>query len=311
MSDLHRYLVHGLGISSPIALPILGAAEGPVDVEYRIGAGSSEIPPAQHTRSDESDEPWCFEHWTKDGLIVEFAGWAVFGVHRDHITLLSNNSEDDDLVAHLLLDHIIPRVVALRGDLMLHGAGAVGPSGRAHLFLGPSGTGKSTLATALAAAGWPLLDDDGIRVIEIDNLWSAVPGYAGVRLLPDSAKTVVPHLAAERPMARGHPKRRYEVDGTTLRMSDKPVPIAHIYVVERTQELTPSISPLGFADAITALSEHAFHLADEPSAITRLAFERASAVAGNVTIHTLRTPTGLHRIDQTIVALTRLDAGLN
>lgn len=43
--------------------------------------------------------------------------------------------------------------------------------------------GKSTLGTAMAVQGWPLLDDDGIRVITVDGRAHAVPGYAGVRLL--------------------------------------------------------------------------------------------------------------------------------
>ena len=57
----------------------------------------------------------------------------------------------------------------MRGDLMLHAAGAVGPSGRAHLVLGKTGAGKSTTVAGLVSAGWTLLDDDGIRIVETDD----------------------------------------------------------------------------------------------------------------------------------------------
>ena len=251
-----------------------------------------------------------FEHWTVDGVIIEFPGSATFSLGRDSVVLLRDDADDHDLVAHLLLDHVIPRLVSLRGDLMLHAAGVVGPSGKAHLFLGPSGTGKSTLVTALAVAGWPLLDDDGIRIIRRDDSWNAVPGYAGVRLLPDSAEAVVPHLVAERPMAKGHPKHRYAVDGTALHMAESPVPIGSILLVERADGDGPRSTPLRFSDGIAVLCEHAFHSADEPAELTRQAFDRAAAVAANVPLHRLRTPVGLNTMISTMSEISRLDTAL-
>jgi hypothetical protein len=113
-------------------------------------------------------------------------------------------------------------------------------------------------------------------------------------------------------MATGHPKHRYPVDGTTLRMADGPVPIGCIYVVERDRDHEQARSaPLGFAERITALTEHAFHLTEEPEALARQAFERAAAVAGDVPVRLLRTPTGLNTMIATIAELSRLDATLS
>lgn len=172
-----------------------------------------------------------------------------------------------------------------------------------------TGTGKSTLATALAAGGWPLLDDDGIRVLDGPEGPHAVPGYAGVRLLPDAAEAVLPGVVPGRPMAQGHVKRRFEVDGQRLRMADGPAPFAGLYVLERTDDDQPSMQRLGFGEAVGAVTEHGFHLADEPAAITRQAFERASALAAAVPVWWLRCPRGLDRLDRTVAFLAELDAG--
>ena len=213
VSDRRCYLVHGLVVSSSVVLPLPMIASRAADVTYRVGPAVTGPRASSFSRSDDPDDPWVVEHWHEGGLEVQFPGWATFGLSRDEIVLLSEETGDTDLVSHLLLDHVLPRVVALRGDLILHGAGAVGPSGRAHLLLGATGMGKSTLATALAAGGWPLLDDDAVRVVWGSQVPHAVPGYAGVRLLPDAAKAVVPDLAPGRPMAHGHEKIRFAVTG--------------------------------------------------------------------------------------------------
>lgn len=310
MSGPYRYTVHGLVVSSEVELPIpeFDAPIGPPDLAYRVALNSAPLPPPTHSRDDGTDAPWSLEQWIGDRLVVEFPGWATFELFTDGVNLLAEPCDDPDMVAHLLLDHIVPRVVSLRGDLMLHAAGAVGPSGRAHLFLGPTGAGKSTLATALAAGGWPLLDDDGIHVVEHAGVPYAQPGYAGVRLLPDSAAAVLTGVPAGRPMARGHDKRRFAVDGEHLTMNPGPAPIAAIYALQRTDDSTASLERIGLAAALTAIVGQTFHFADEPQAITRKAFEQASALAIAVPVWRLHNPSGLHRLGDTKALIAQLDA---
>ena len=51
-----------------------------------------------------------------------------------------------------------------RGRYYLHASAAVDTHGRAFVLAGNSGTGKSTLAFALAKSGWSILGDDGVIV---------------------------------------------------------------------------------------------------------------------------------------------------
>lgn len=305
----HHYQVHGLVLTSPVELPVPAIGPRAVDVVYRVAHQPGPRTEALHTRSDDPDDPWVVERWERHGLVVDFPGRATFGVRTDEVLLLAEQAGDADLVAHLLLDHVLPRVVALRGDLMLHAAGAVGPGGRAHLLLGPTGTGKSTLAAALGAHGWPLLDDDGIRVVDAEDGPRAVPGYAGVRLLPDAAEAVLAGVRSERPMQAGHPKHRYPVDGRPLTMAVGPTPIAAVYVMERAEVGQPAVEPLALGDAVGALTRHGFHIAGEPEDVTRQAFEHAAALAASVPVQRLSCPTGLDRIAATIALLGTLDAG--
>jgi len=247
-------------------------------------------------RQDAPDDPWAVELWLSDGRIdVEFTDVAAFEIDSRSVDLVLDDADDPDMLVHLLLDHVLPRVIALRGDLMLHAAGAVDPAGVGHVFLGGTGQGKSTLSVALAAMGWGLLDDDGIRVTKVDGVPHAVPGYSVARLLPDAIAGVLPTVEPGLPMAAGHPKRRVAVDGD-LGMAMSPAPVAHAYVLQRTESPTPSVVPLSLRDAVDAVVRHGFHLDHDHGAVLRRTFEQASGFAATVPVSTLHVPHGLHRL---------------
>lgn len=307
------YVAHGVTLRSEVALPIDEAASGPTfDVRCRVDPKPHEPTHVRHRRPDDPDDPedpFVMELWTDAGLAVEFPGSATFAVAEDEIVVILDETDDPDLLAHLLLDHVLPRVIDLRGDLMLHASAAVGPGGRAQVFVGPAGAGKSTLAVALGVAGWDLVNDDGVRVTQASPqaAWCAVPGYADVRLLPDAARHVVPTLASAGPMAKGSDKHRYPVDGSVLHMAESPAPIAAINVLVRAEVAEPHVETLGLAEAVTVIAEHAFHLAPEPELITRQAFEKASALAGSVAVRRLVIPDDLEHLGQVAAFLSALE----
>lgn len=92
-------------------------------------------------------------------------------------------------------------------------------------------------------------------------------------------------------------------------MADGPAPIAGVCVLALRDDDQPSVQCLGFGAAVGAVTEHGFHLADELAAITRQAFEHASALAAAVPVWALRCPRGLDRLDRTVAFLAELDAG--
>ena len=123
------------------------------------------------------------------GYTIDFGGTARFEISADgdHVCCRPAAGTSDAALRHLLLDHVLPRVLCLRGLLVLHASTLRAPDGRAVAFLGASGAGKSTLAASLVAAGWRLLADDALVIEASEGRPTAVPTYPGLRLWPDSA----------------------------------------------------------------------------------------------------------------------------
>lgn len=120
----------------------------------------------------------------------------------------------------------LPPALLSQGALIAHSAAVVGRDGRAHVFLGHSGAGKSTVASL--AAGRPVLGDD-INLIRVGDL----------------AATVEPALLGQ---AR--------FDATRI---DKPAQLAGFYWLRQSPEVqVRALSPGELARALV----HTFLLSD-------------------------------------------------
>ena len=78
----------------------------------------------------------------------------------------------------------------------LHAAGVVAPSGAGVLIIGPSASGKSTLATTLASAGWQYLSDDSVLLYENGSRVSA-HALRRVFALTEASRSVASNLALQ------------------------------------------------------------------------------------------------------------------
>ena len=120
---------------------------------------------------------------TDDGLIVSCSVTGSYLLQPDPARVVVEPAPGilPWRLEHRLLSTIVPTLLADRGDLMLH-ASAVAVDGRAVLFCGPSGRGKSTLALVLSREGHPMLAEDGVAVAEGAAGPEAWPGARDVRM---------------------------------------------------------------------------------------------------------------------------------
>lgn len=131
---------------------------------------------------------WRRHRATEDRLVVEFVDVAVAAVDLGTGLVTFDRALGAESEEHLLLDHLLPLVLAHRGHVVLH-AGLVSRGDRGAVLVGSSGAGKSTLTAYAWRHGWTLGGDDGVVVVPAAPP-RVQPTYATVRLHPDGAGLV-------------------------------------------------------------------------------------------------------------------------
>lgn len=147
-----------------------------------------------------------------DHVVGMANGVMDFRVERgQQITYEPKQGADGRFLRTILGGELLAVVLRQRGLLAMH-ASAVQRDGRAFLFVGNSGWGKSTLASYLAQQGYTLLSDD-VSAIRTDAAPPCIlPGPAFSRLHADTAQLFVQDVEAL-PFAHGETQKRLVVHG--------------------------------------------------------------------------------------------------
>jgi hypothetical protein len=197
---------------------------------------------------------------------------------------------DEETVRHLLLDQVMPRVLGHQGRLVLH-ASAVCVEGRALAFVGETGMGKSTLAASFHLSGYPLLTDDGLVVKREGDCIEAMPGYSGLRLLPESVTALFKEPPPGKAMAAYSPKNRVALDQNYKIDS---VELAALFVLGKPDlgEETAAIkvSPLSQRDACMELVRNSFQLDVSNHNKVAALFSAATEAAKRLPVFSLSYP---------------------
>jgi len=192
----YRYAGHRL--ASALKLPELPGLPAGTDADFIVDVHPSTVIPAagtvewQHNFTDGRGAHAFRCLRVGDAYGFDFPCVAQAWVTADNRIALSRSFEASvESLRHVLLDQVLPRVIAQRGHLVMHGAAVHTSRGRTLLLIGDSGMGKSTLAAAFASAGAEVLSDDGVLLDFGGDGVRAVACYSGLRLWPDSLATVM------------------------------------------------------------------------------------------------------------------------
>lgn len=166
-----------------------------------------------------------------------------------------------ETLRHLLLDQVLPLVLAQQGACVVHASAVIGPNGAALAFAAASGFGKSTLASYLARQGCPLLTDDGVLLTEQDGQTLIMPGYPGARLWEDSLTALFDGQAALQPYADYTSKKRLALPFHDLPYGHYTAPLGRFYfLTEPRDDDVLQITPLPARSAFLELLTHTFQL---------------------------------------------------
>ena len=271
VAEQRHYRVCGLRVSSSIAFPELRAlpeseVELRPDMEFAMGNAVSppEAEQVVMTTEETDGTPWLTCSRTHEGYRLRFSGLADFAVDRSghQVSCVAPPQTPPETIRHLFLDHVIPPLLNLRGREALH-ASAIGIAAGACAFIGMSGQGKSTLASAFHVIGYPILCDDCLVLKDDPDAVLVEPAYPGLRLWDDSRAVFFGSQRSTLPVSHYNHKRRISTPGSDS-VCGESFPLRRIYSLLRNDAAqattNPVMEPLSIRDAFVELISYAFRL---------------------------------------------------
>lgn len=263
------YQLYGLVFDSNDALPgVRSAPDAKVDLKVRCFS-SSKVPP--------SFPPW-FMQWrfpggelwlsfakVDGGYLLRFNQMGDFFIDKrgKEIVCMPRPEISSDTIRHLLLNQVMPLVINLRGGEALHASAVLTPHGIV-AFSGPAGSGKSTVAGCLLKAGYPLMSDDCLALIEKSSKIHGMAAYPGLRLWGDSFKWLFGNGRPHRPVADYTDKQQVHITTKEHAIPAKFQRLKRLYAIADPSEIDAKkniiIEPLSPRESFIALVRCAFRL---------------------------------------------------
>jgi hypothetical protein len=191
------------------------AAVSDLELECRIGDIRAPATPVTHRGGD----AWELRRDAAGGEDIVFRGGAKFGTAVWHLrlapgfecgTLTEAPVMPDRLVradGYPLLEFIVTRLLGRRDGLLIHASTAI-VDGGAHVFVGHSGAGKSTMAAIAEAAGARIPTDDRTIITVADGAvmaWGTPWHGSLIRKSPEGAPLRGLYLLQQAPLDRLEP----------------------------------------------------------------------------------------------------------
>ncbi|MGC6328486.1 hypothetical protein [Rhizorhabdus sp. FW153] len=298
-----QYRLSGLTVRSDFELPMRTSRPSddlrPPDVLFELGEAPESLPHFSHRGPN----------WTANqrSFLLDLPGIGRF-LSEDGCRLMLRPAPGAflDDIAVFATGTAMAAILYQRGAMLLH-ASAVVHDGRAFLFCGASGSGKSTIAGALVQAGATFLADD---VCSIDQSAGRPPVVLTdgrcLRLYPDSIDQV-----GLRDGVGDRVRRRIDkfhvTPAATSHAVQEYAPLGGIYILSNsTAAAPPGVRPMPLLEAAQSLLHHTYRRR------LALAYGREGQVArdaarllSQVPVFHLRRPLDFDRLDESVAMIRR------
>ncbi len=289
------YQAFGLKITSCLPLPaFLESEAGPCDVTVRYGMVPEELPDAMQRGVRFQAAPGRLL------LVVDDVARYLVREGREVIIDRVPGASDDD-VRLFLQGSAFGALLQQRGLLALH-ASAVAVGEEAVAFMGVSGVGKSTLATALHQRGYPMLTDDVCAVtFGAGGAPFVVPGYPQLKLWGDALEKLDLD-AASLPRIRPSLEKRALPVHEAFRPT--PRPLRRLYVLERSNDPVITLTPVKGPDKLLAIQAYTYRLQFLGLPALKVAhFQQAGALAAACAVVRVSRPVQPYLLEELVARL--------
>jgi hypothetical protein len=293
-STLYHYAAYGITIRSDAPLPLppptaLGLLEleihsknGPIDSSIREQIRFEQDPSTAFDIGSLCDG-WNYVGWRGIGEILVSPNGRYLACYRD------DQSSFDSFNVYLLTQALSFALVK-SGLEPLH-ATAAAIDGKAAVFLGDCGFGKSTLAAAFLQAGYRLLTDDLLVLHKTHAAPLAYPGSPRIKLFPDLARKFLGDAVTGVPMNPHTHKLILPLKHSQV--CTHVLPVGAIYALAPPSDVRDNdvhIAPMNRRQAFLTILASAFNRAILDSTRLRRQFEMAQALANAWPVKKLSYP---------------------
>jgi hypothetical protein len=313
----HAYHVFGMTLVSDLAFPELQAAGASPDASWRLRVAAGEAPARALVPCGAEGLPGDLTvRLGVDGTChrIAYDDTGIFDVDAGDrsITWYARPGVAEEAVRIDVLSRVLAVALHADGHFCLHASAARVDEG-AIGFLAPKGTGKSTLAVALARAGAPLLADDALA-IHTGVTALVAPGVRSVRLWDDSLRRLA--LAghdAPAPIADAPPRKHLLCALDDRLVAERPARLDALYVLRpaAADAVEPAwrarVSPVHAAVLMAAQAKLG---ALAGGALAGSVLAHATALARAVPVYVLHVARDLDRLDDAVQTILGWHGGV-
>jgi hypothetical protein len=241
-------------------------------------------------------------------LLIRYVDGVDFWVDMQGQNVWAKWSGDSTFedAASYFVGPILGLLLRMRGITCLH-ASALNVGGRAVLFAGEEGAGKSTIAAALARRGHPVISDDISALEERGSEIVVIPSFPCLSLWPDSATMVFGPAKKLPEYSSNFEKGRLELQKEQLRFQDAPLKLGAVFLLgERGGDSEAVlVEAVDARESLMALVVHSYANSLIGPEMRAREFALLGRIVGSIPVRGLRPaigPQGLEELCRTIEA---------